>query len=37
LIEVETIGKEEFEELFKQPVPEKKSGTPEPLSIPSSA
>ncbi|NIM92676.1 MAG: ATP-dependent zinc metalloprotease FtsH [Anaerolineales bacterium] len=37
LIEVETINRQEFEELFEQPVPEKKSGTPLPLTAVPSA
>jgi cell division protease FtsH len=32
LIEVETIDRKEFEELFETPVPDKRSGTPLPLS-----
>lgn len=37
LIEVETISREEFENAFKQPVPVKKSGTPQLVSADSSA
>jgi cell division protease FtsH len=32
LIDVETIDREEFEKLFDQPVPEKRGGTPVPVS-----
>jgi hypothetical protein len=32
LIEVETIDRKEFEGLFEEPVPVKRSGTPLPLS-----
>jgi cell division protease FtsH len=37
LIEVETIDRKEFEELFEAPVPVKRSGTPLPLSAESTA
>ncbi|MGD2252844.1 MAG: AAA family ATPase, partial [Anaerolineales bacterium] len=32
LIEVETLSREEFEEIFTQPVPKKRSGTPVPIA-----
>ena len=37
LIEAETIDRKEFEELFETPVPDKRSGTPLPLSAESAA
>jgi len=37
LIEAETIDRKEFEELFETPVPDKRSGTPLPLSVESAA